>query len=107
MHGRPGKVLYGQRAAEAAPVTPADRSGRHRRVVAPTAQTSGKFALAACPLDESVAGLRRRSSASGLPVVVALDVRFNQKCARGKPVPAVRPHSGWRANPALVRLSVR
>jgi predicted ATPase len=25
MHGRPGKVLYGQRAAEAAP---ADRSGR-------------------------------------------------------------------------------
>ena len=47
IHGSSGKVLYGQRAAEAAPVAPADRSGRHRRVVAPTPQASGKFAAGA------------------------------------------------------------
>ena len=61
MHGRPGKVLYGQRAAEAAPVAPADRSGRHRRVVAPTAQASGKFAAGA---ERAEARLRLRLALS-------------------------------------------
>ena len=45
IHGSSGKVLYGQRAAEAAPVAPL--IALHRRVVAPTPQASGKFAAGA------------------------------------------------------------
>ena len=71
MHGRPGKVLYGQRAAEAAPVTPADRSGRHRRVMAPTAQAAGKFAPTMRRRQQKrSAGFAFGGSAAGAPPLV-------------------------------------